>query len=69
MELDPTKIQNDKTFSTFLKRSEYTENEKLLLNLSDVNFFLSVLKRNFAKPFSKRQCLKYLRSSFRGCVK
>ena len=69
MELDPTDIQNDKTLSTFPKRSEDIENEKLLLNLSDVNFLLSVLKKNFAKAFSKMHYLKYFRSSFRGCVK
>ena len=38
----------------FLKRGESIENEKLLLNLSDIDLFFPELKGYLAKFFSKR---------------
>ena len=37
--LEPLEIQNAKTSSTSLKRDEYIEKEKLLLNLSGIEVF------------------------------
>ena len=39
IELEFEEMQNAKTSTAFLKRREYMESEKILLNLSDINFF------------------------------
>ena len=53
--LESLEIQNVKTLSAFLKRGEYIENEKLLLNLSDIEAFFQNLKdtwQNFSQKKS-----------------
>ena len=68
IELEPLEIQNDETSSVFLKRGEYIKIEKLLLKLSDIEFFFGIeriLSKTFRseKLFSKKlsHCVKSVR--------
>ena len=54
IKLETTEIKNAKTLTAFLKKGESIENEKILLNISEIKVSFPELKGYLAKNFSKR---------------
>ena len=72
IELESAEIQNTKTSEAFLKRGESIENEKLLLNLSDIKVFFrieGILSKTFVKRTISIVGIRLLFHFLGGCIR